>query len=1164
MPTSPPTDLLALLDTCSARGIALEAGPTGSLKVRAPAGAITPELQAELRIHKSALVALLSKPGAEPADQAPIPRRPADAPALLSSAQTRLWFLNQLDPRSIPAYNIVAAVRIRGPLQPGALQAAVQALAARHETLRTGFVTTAGQPEQRINATVEVPFTTVDLTTLAATEHETAVAARLRAEAQLPFDLTAAPLLRTTLLQLTPDEHAFLFTLHHLVSDGWSSGVIVRDLATAYQNAADGKPTELPPLAVQFADYAAWQGKRLAGPAAAADLAYWTDRLAGTPVLDLPVDHPRPAAMSFAGATAYETFPLELSTGLQDLARHEQATLFQVLLAGFKAVLWHYTGQADLAVGTSIANRNHPDLEPLIGFLTNTLVLRTRLDEDATFGELVQRVRAVATEAYAHAETPLERIIETLQPERSMSQNPLFQVCFSLLQAHRDSLHLGDGLELEQLNVDSATARFDLTVTVENTRAGLLVAVEYSRDLFEPETITRFLAHYRTLLSAAVAAPTTRLRALPLLTPDDRQTLLHDWNQSATPYPREACIHDLFSECVRAEPHRIAVQAGELQLTYGELNAHANRLSHRLRAAGVTTDTPVAVCAERSLEMIVALVAVLKAGGHYVPFDPEDPPARLQRLFDLARPGLVLAPSAAVARLPETPIPMYPVDLADPTFLSEPTDDLPSVTSPENLAYTTFTSGSTGVPKGICVPHRGVVRLVRDTNYLDYGPDLRILELAPVSFDASTFEIWGALCNGALLVIFRPGPPSIRELADTIEEQRITTLYLTSALFNLMVDERLPAFASVRHLLVGGDIISVPHTRLLLEKHDQITLINGYGPTETTTFASCGMLRTPADLGHSVTIGPPMSNTTLYILNRDLEPVPVGIPGDLYIGGDGNARGYLDRPDLTAESFVPHPFPATPGERLYRTGDLARWAPDGTAEFIGRRDFQVKVRGFRIELGEIESALSSHPDVEKALVLVIEDRPGDKRLIACLQAAPDQTAPADAALRTHLQSRLPDFMVPGAFLAVETFPLTTHGKLDRAALREAATAAAVPTTAYAPPQGPVEEIVADVWANVLKTERIGRDDGFFDHGGHSLLATQVMWRIFEVFGVELPLRLLFEHPTTATFAGAVIRTVDTSTGQSGRADKIARVHLRVKALSPAEVERLLAAKRQNN
>lgn len=1164
MPTSPPNDILALLDTCSARGIALEVGPTGKLKVRAPAGALTPELQAELRTHKSALVTLLSKAETESGDQAPIPRRPADAPAQLSSAQSRLWFLNQLDPRSVPAYNIVAAVRIRGPLQPAALQNSVQALAARHETLRTAFVTNAGQPEQRIHDSVEVPFTTVDLTSLASTEHEAEVAARLRAEAQLPFDLTAAPLLRTTLLHFAAEDHVFLFTLHHLVSDGWSSGVIVSDLATAYQNAAAGRSTELPPLAVQFADYAAWQDNRLAGPEAAADLAYWTDRLAGTPILDLPTDHPRPAAMSFAGSTAYETFPLELSTGLQDLASQEQATLFQVLLAGFKSVLWHYTGQSDLAVGTSIANRNHPDLEPLIGFLTNTLVLRTRFEEDATFGELVQRVRAVATEAYAHAETPLERIIETLQPERSMSQNPLFQVCFSLLQAHRDDLRLGEGLELEQLNVDSATARFDLTVTVENTRTGLLVAVEYSRDLFEPETITRFLAHYRTLLSAAVANPSIRLRALPLLTTADRQTLLHDWNQSATPYPRDACIHDLFSECVRATPDQIAVQADERELTYRELNAHANRLSHRLRAAGVATDIPVAICAERSLEMIVALVAVLKAGGHYVPFDPEDPPDRLRRLFDLAQPCLVLAPAASVERLPQTHVKVLPIDLADAAFLDESTAELPSTTIPENLAYTTFTSGSTGVPKGICIPHRGVVRLVRDTNYLDYGPDLRILELAPVSFDASTFEIWGALCNGARLVLFRPGPPSIRELADAIEAQRITTLYLTSALFNLMVDERLPAFASVRHLLVGGDVISVPHTRRLLEAHDQITLINGYGPTETTTFASCGMLRQPADLGHSVTIGPPMSNTTLYILNRDLEPVPVGIPGDLYIGGDGNARGYLDRPDLTAANFVPHPFPQTPGERLYRTGDLARWRNDGTAEFIGRRDFQVKIRGFRIELGEIESALLSHPGVEKALVLVIEDRPGDKRLVACIQNVPGQSASTDAALRTHLQSRLPDFMVPGAFLAVGAFPLTAHGKVDRAALRGAATSAATPTTAYAPPEGPVEEIVADVWASVLKIERVGRNDGFFDHGGHSLLATQVMWRIYEVFSVELPLRLLFEHPTTAEFAEAVIRTVEATTGQPGRAEKIARVHLRVKALSPAEVERLLAAKRQNS
>ncbi len=1240
--SSPSPALLSLLDACAARGISLEVtgADGGGLKVKAAPGALTPELQAQLKAHKAALIDLLRAQRAGDATGAPIPKRAAgDGPAPLSSAQARLWFLNQLDPRSVAAYNIVAAVRIRGPLQPAALRAAVQALAARHETLRTSFAAVAGKPEQRIAASVDVPFVEVDLaaTLPDAAAREAAVKARLRTEGDAPFDLTRAPLLRTTLLRLAADEHAFLFTVHHLVSDGWSSGVIIRDLAALYQaaTAPTAQPSTvppLPPLAVQFADYAAWNAGRLASPAAAADLAFWTDTLRGTPVLNLATDHPRPPAMTYAGATAVETFPPALARALGELAKREEATLFQVLLAAFNTLLFKYTGQTDLAVGTSIANRAHPDLEPLIGFLTNTLVLRTALDGNPTFTELLGRVRTVARAAYAHAETPLERIIEELQPERSMSQNPLFQVCFSLLQAHRDALRLGDGLELEQLNMDSSMARFDLSVTVEDTRAGLLVAVEYSRDLFEPATITRLLAHYRTLLEAIAAAPATRIAKLPLLTPADRHQLLHEWNNSATAYPRDACIHDLFAESVRKTPDAPAVLAGERQLTYRELDLLSNRLARRLRAAGVGADTTVAVCAERTLEMVVSLVAVLKAGGNYLPFDPADPGERLRFLFAQAAVRLVLAPVEAEGRMPsfvgrdqrsevggrvsevrsqrpeaggqggaetsevggqgseigtqvsgfrsqvsdgsgqrsavsgqpaEDGIPFLGVKLDDPALLAESAEALPSVTTPENLAYTTYTSGSTGVPKGICIPHRGVVRLVRNTNYLDYGPELRILELAPVSFDASTFELWGALCNGALLVVLRPGAPSIRELADTIERHRITTLYLTSALFNLMVDERVAAFATVKHLLVGGDIISVPHAKKVLATHPGLTLINGYGPTETTTFASCGMLRKPADVGYTVTIGPPMSNTTLYILDSEMEPAPIGVPGDLYIGGDGNARGYLALPALTAETFIPNPHARTPGERIYRTGDLARWAPDGTIEFLGRRDFQVKIRGFRIELGEIESALAAHPAVKEAMVLVIEDRPGDKRLVACVQPR-DGATPTDADLRTHLRSRLPDFMVPAAFVVLAEFPLNVHSKVDRKALRALIAGAGTGPTraAYEAPKGPVEETIAGVWADVLKAEKIGRDDSFFDLGGHSLLATQVMWRLFEIFGTELPLRLLFEHPTTTTFAAAVIKTVDTAQGRPGRAEAVARVHLKVKNLSPEQVAQLLAAKRQ--
>ncbi len=1159
MPTpSPSTELLSLLDACAARGIAVSLGENGALKVRAPAGKLTPELREALKAHKTALTHLLQAQADGSEQTTPIPPRPADQPAPLSSAQVRLWFLNQLDPRSIAAYNIVAAVRITGPLQIAALRAAVAALAARHETLRTAFRSVAGQPEQVIAPTVTVPWT-------ADTVRAEDVADRLRAEAEQAFDLTQAPLLRTTLLEIGATEHVFIFTIHHLISDGWSSGVIVRDLAAFYTAAAAGQApekAELPSLRTQFGDYAAWQTQRQGSAAAERDLAFWVETLAGTTVLNLPTDHPRPPAMSYAGATRYETFPAELSAGLNALAQREQATLFQVLLAAFQVLLQRLTGQTDIAIGTSIANRNHPDLEPLIGFLTNTLVMRTDLAGNPSFRELLVRTKATAAAAYAHAETPLERIIETLQPERSMSQNPLFQVCFSLLQAHRDTLRLGEGLTLEQLNVDSPSARFDLSITVENTRQGLLVAFEYSRDLFEPATIERLMGLYQTLLHGIVADPDQALADYALLTPPERHALLVERNQSATAYPSEATIPDLFAEVVARQPDTPAVKFGARELSYAELDRLSNQLAHHLQAQGVGIDEAVAVSAERSIEMVVGLLAVLKAGAHYLPFDPTDPIARLQQVFDQSRPRFVLAAADAVEHLPDLGATAIPVSLHDAPWSTAP-DTRPVVAlSPENLAYTTFTSGSTGTPKGICIPHRGVVRLVRNTNYLNYGPDLRILELATVAFDASTFELWGALCNGALLVVWRPGPPSIRELADLIERERITTLYLTSALFNLMVDERVEAFATVRHLLVGGDIISPPHARRVLAAHAELTLINGYGPTETTTFAACGMLRSPEDVGHSVTIGPPMSNTTLYILDAKLEPVPVGVPGDLYIGGDGNARGYLGRPDLTAEAFVPHPHPRTPGERLYRTGDLARWAEDGTAEFLGRRDFQVKVRGFRIELGEIESALVTHAAVEKALVLAEGAAAGEKRLLAFVQPPAGAPQPTPAELQEHLTARLPDYMVPAAFHVVSAFPLNANGKVVRADLL--ALAAAAPTAdavRYTAPASAVEDTVAGLWGEVLGADRLGRQDNFFDRGGHSLLATKIMWRLYEIFATELPLRLLFDHPTVRGFAAALSAKVDADHARPGRAEAVARIHGRVRDMTDEEVRTELAARR---
>ncbi len=1140
-------ETIALVDACAARGISLAAGPNGTLKVRAPAGALSEDIQARLRARKAELVALLAARGAPP-----IPRIDRGGTLPLSSAQARLWFLAQLDPESVAAYNIVVTVRIRGPLRAAALDRAVQALARRHEILRTGFAARAGQAEQRIADQVAIPFERVDWTALAADRQETELRARLQAESLRPFDLGQPPLVRAALLAMAADDAVFVISLHHIVSDGWSSGVIIRDLAALYEAEAAGRPAELPELRVHYADYARWQTDQLATPEAARDLDYWKRTLAGVPVLDLPTDRPRPAAMSFRGRTTVATFAPALAEALRTLARAEQATLFQTLLAGFCVLLQRYSGQTDLAVGTAIANRAHPDLEPLIGFLTNTLVLRVPLGGGPTFRELLARVRRTAEEAYRRADTPLDRIIEALQPERTMSQNPLFQVCFSLLQAHRDTLRVA-GLEFTQLDGESATARFDLTVTCEDARAGLIVAFEYRTDLFDAATIARLADHYGRLLEHAARRPDEPIADLPLLDAAGADQILRTWNATATAYPRERCVHELFEERAAATPEAPAVVAAGRTLTYGELNALANALAGRLRARGVGPDQPVAVCAERSLEMVVALLAVLKAGGCYLPFDPADPPGRLAGLFGQAGARLMLAPAAAAGRLPAGTgaEPLF-VDLAEPIPAAGSTANPANVCRPDHLAYVTFTSGSTGRPKGICIPHRGVVRLVRDTNYLSYGPDLRILELAPVSFDASTFELWGALCNGAVLVVFRAGPPTIRDLADAIQGERINCLYLTSALFNLMVDERVDAFRGVRHLLVGGDALSAPQVRAVLAAHPGLTVINGYGPTETTTFASCGLLRAPDEVGANVTIGPPISNTTLYILDERLQPVPVGVPGDLYIGGDGNARGYLAAPDLTADSFVPNPHASIPGDRLYRTGDLARWRPDGTAEFLGRRDFQVKIRGFRVELGEIENALCAHAGVGRAAVLALAD-PAGKRLVACVQPRPGAADFGPDDLRQHLATRLPEFMIPASFCLVEAFPLTAHNKIDRAALRERAASVAPIKRAYVAPRNAVEAVVAELWAGVLRRPAPGAADDFFALGGHSLLATQLLWRVSEVFHQEIALRTLFDAPILGDFADRVRTAVDDAAGQPGRAEAIARIHRRVAALTPEEV-----------
>lgn len=1134
------TDVLALLDELKTRGVVL-ALESGQLRARGDSTVLTPELRESLRTHKGALMELLG--GRRDASTGPEPirrERLGDQP--LSSAQHRLWFVTELAPESNSAYNIIAAVRIVGDLHVPVLERALAEMVRRHEVLRTGFVVVHGEPRQRISDTV-----TFALRHVALPDDAAAIDQLLLDEGRIPFDLQAAPLLRGVLGRISGTDHVLALVLHHLVSDGWSSGVMIQELAALYDAFLAGLPSPLPPLELQYSDYVEWQLQMLSGPAFDEDVAFWKRTLDGVPTLNLPTDHPRPPRPTYAGTSERFQLPAALTASLETVAKREGATLFMVLLAAFGTVLYRYTGQQDMAIGTTVANRPRTTLEGLVGFFTNMVAMRTDLSGTPSFSTLVRRVRDMSHQAFAHQSLPFDRVVEAVQPERVASHNPLVQVCFSLLQAHRESLRLGQ-TQISLLDPPSPAARFDLTLMLEDTSDGLVGAFEYSTDLFDRSTIVRLISHFHALLDHAAAHPDTPIADLTLLSSDERHRILYEWNDSTTEYPRDATVHGLIEEHADRTPDAIAVQAHDGTLTYGELNARANRLAHLLRTHGVGPEKAVAVAGRRSADLVVELLAILKAGGYYMPFDPADPPDRLAFAFSQANPVVILAPTSEHAGLAKHGLRMFSAAAANDASL--PSTNPHNRTHPDNLIHTLYTSGSTGVPKGICLQHKGVVRLVRNTNYMVYDASLVFLELAPVSFDASTFEIWGPLSGGGRVVVMPPDTPSIRDLSTAIEQHGITSLYLTSALFNLMVDERVTTFAKVKYLSVGGDIISVPHARRLLDANPGITLINGYGPTETTVFASCGIMTRPEQVGYTVSIGRPISNTTLYVLDGRYEPTPPGVPGDLYIAGDGNARGYLNQPGLTAQSFIPNPFGA-PGDRMYRTGDLARYLADGTLEFLGRKDNQVKIRGFRIELGEIENVLTAIEGVSEAAVLVDEARPGDKRLVAYVQSRDGQLT--DTQCIATLRQKLPDFMVPSAFVFIDALPLTRHNKIDRHALRLITPASDGPRQVVAP-SNPLESHLAYLWGEVLGIDTVGVTDNFFDLGGHSLLATQVMWRVFEAFNVEVPLRRLFESPTVAEFAVALLETDN----GSGTLMRLAEIQEEVRLLSAEEVDERLA------
>ena len=1044
-------------------------------------------------------------------------RKAAETSIPLSFAQQRLWFLDQLEPSS-PWYSVPTVVHMSGALDVEALRHALEGIMSRHDSLRTRFVEVDGSPVQLVDRSLSLNLSFHDLSDHPAAQRDDAVQALIRTEVNRPFKLSSGLPIRATLIRVRPSDHWFVLNLHHIVSDEWSLGICFRELSELYAAHCEKRAPQLPELPIQYADYSVWQRDFLKGEMLEKQLAYWRDQLEGPPpVLELPTDHPRPAMQTFRGTIQSRVLRRELAGSLTQLGASHGATLFMVTLAAFKALLNRYTQQEDIVVGSPIAGRNRMETEPLIGFFVNTLLLRTDFTGDPTFDELLRRVRETTLNAYAHEDLPFEKLVENLHPERAATHMPFTRLMFVLQNSTLEEM-TWPNLTLRFVDYETGTAKFDLTMVLQVTDRGLVAQAEYNRDLFEPVTINRLLEHFEILLEGIAANPGTRVSQLPLLSEAERRQVLVEWNNTATEYPRDKCIHELFEAQVERTPDTVAVAFGKQSVTYEELNHRANRLAHYLKKYSVGPDVLVGICLDRSIEMIVGMVAVLKAGGAYLPIEATYPRERLTFMLADSGTPVLLTQQRLVAGLPK-PANALCLDSDWELIARESRRNLPRVGTPENLAYVIYTSGSTGSPKGVAVPHRAVNRLVLNTNYIQLSSDDRVAQVSTASFDAATFEIWGALLNGATLVgITRDVTLSPKDFARELREQNISAMFLTAALFNQLAAEVPDAFATVRTMMFGGEAGDPKSVALVLQNRPPQRLVNGYGPTENTTFSACYEVRSMAEDAHTVPIGRPISNSQCYILDAQMNPMPVGVPGELHVGGDGLARGYWNRPQLTEQKFIPNPF--REGELIYKTGDLARWLPDGNIEFLGRLDEQVKIRGFRVELGEIECVLSRHPAVRECVASMRKDQTGRDRLVAYYVCS-GKRAPSFDDLHRFLKERLPEHMVPATFVLLEAIPLTPNGKVDRKSLPDPGTGRSL-VEGLATPRDAVELKLTEIWESVLDVHPIGIEDKFFDLGGHSLLAVKLIAQMEKVFGRRLRVATVFQSPTIEQLA-AVIR-----------------------------------------
>jgi amino acid adenylation domain-containing protein len=1026
----------------------------------------------------------------------------------VSFAQQRLWFLDELEPGN-PSYNLPRVIRIQGTVNVSALAGAIKALVSRHDGLRTVFRSIEGEPKQLVLPEMQVDLPVLDLTHLTPDVRKQEALRLAGEEGRRPFDLTSGPLLRVTLIRLESQEHILVLVMHHIITDGWSMSIFFQELAELYRAYVDTRAPELPELAARYSDFAQWQRESLSGEVLAGLMAYWKKELQGAePILDLTTDHPRPLIHTGRGAREHFSIDKETAEKFKRLSQSQGATLFMTLLAAFQTLLWRYTLQDTFLVGTPVAGRDEVELEGLIGFFVNTLILRADFSDDPSFRELLKRTRSTALQAYAHQDAPFEKLVEELNPERTLSRTPLFQVMLVLQNAPKQKLELQD-LVLEELEFESGIGMFDLTLEVVELE-GLHCTFEYSSDLFDRTTIRRLIGHFETLIDGLIQDPDARVSALPLLPAQERQQILVDWNNTAAAYANDLCIHTAFEQQAARTPEAAAFLYRDDQLTYRQLNESANRLAHYLIRQGVTPGSLVGISVERCLEMAIGLLGILKAGAAYVPLDPSLPGQRLAVMLEDSKVNTVVTQHAVKDRLVEHGARLVFLDVdkaaTDEQSLMNPSLPLSS----EDLAYVIYTSGSTGTPKGVEGTHRASMnRFAWMWKTYPFVPGETCCQKTTLSFVDSIWEIFGPLLAGVRNVII-PEQALLEheQFVQLLAKHEVSRIVLVPSLLRVLLDQGSELAASLPKLTLwsaSGEALPADLARRFITALPHATLLNIYGSSEVAADVTWHEV-IEKDTTSCVPIGRPISNTQIYILDRNLNPVPAGVRGEIHVGGDCLSRGYWNRPEATVERFIRNPFGGT-STCIYKTGDLGRFLPDGAVEYLGRADNQVKIRGFRIELGEIESVLRSHPSVREAVVAVQGEQ---QKLVAYVVAADGREA-LSAELRHFVRSKLPEYMVPSTYITLEALPVLPSGKVNRNALPAAELVRPFSERTYVAPRNEIEETLAKIWGEVLKLDQIGIEDNFFELGGHSLLAVQVISRIRRVFDVEVSIMAIFEQ-----------------------------------------------------